>query len=51
MDPTKTETEGAKGTPLSKESKVLETGAAAGQVVFSIHFDWINIQPDTLINP
>ncbi|KAG6989752.1 hypothetical protein G7Y79_00065g094630 [Physcia stellaris] len=31
MDPSKTETNAAKGTPLSTESKVLETGAAAGQ--------------------
>ena len=35
MDPTKTETDGAKGTPLSTENKVLETGAAAGQVTFA----------------
>lgn len=47
MDPTKTETDGAKGTPLSTESKVLETGAAAGQVTFSILFHWSNIQSNT----
>ena len=33
MDPTKTVTNEAQGTPLSTESKVLETGAAAGQVL------------------
>ena len=32
MDATKTVTNEAQGTPLSTESKVLETGAAAGQV-------------------
>ena len=39
MDPAKTETDGAKGTPLSTESKVLETGAAAGQVTIAIFLD------------
>lgn len=32
MDPTKDVTNDAQGNPLSTESKILETGAAAGQV-------------------